>query len=248
MGYLRFRRYIRFFPGLRLNISKSGVSVSAGVRGAHYTASRTGTRTTVGLPGSGLSYTNFKRYPHQAALPPTPPTGPAPDGRGWFLRLLFPRNNPVATASEFETWKATVISALAKADPTTRANCILAGDRMIKYLDMFDKNMAHLEAMMKLEISFDSLLLEMAQRSFLLRYMGEDFATLDFISITTADGGRNSKDDSRELLTSIADMLNAHVDLIPPAVLARPIALASDPVAAGRPRPGPRARKGDKGG
>jgi hypothetical protein len=32
-------------------------SVSAGVRGAHYTVGRRGPRATVGLPGTGLSYT-----------------------------------------------------------------------------------------------------------------------------------------------------------------------------------------------
>jgi hypothetical protein len=56
MGLRIFRR-IRIVPGLTLNLSKRGASVSAGVRGAHVTMGTHGTRETVGLPGTGLSYT-----------------------------------------------------------------------------------------------------------------------------------------------------------------------------------------------
>lgn len=57
MGW-RFRRTLKILPGVRLNFSKSGVSASLGVRGAHITlGGPTGPRVTVGLPGSGLSYT-----------------------------------------------------------------------------------------------------------------------------------------------------------------------------------------------
>ena len=55
MGF-RFQHRIGIVPGLRLNISKSGASLSIGERGAHLTIGRT-PRVTVGLPGSGLSYT-----------------------------------------------------------------------------------------------------------------------------------------------------------------------------------------------
>ena len=51
MGF-RFRRSFRVFPGLRLNLSKSGVSTSIDGRGAWFTVGPRGTRTTVGLPGS----------------------------------------------------------------------------------------------------------------------------------------------------------------------------------------------------
>lgn len=62
---LRFRRTIKLFPGVRLNLSKSGVSTSVGVRGVHVTVGHGKTRTTVGIPGSGLSYTETtpKRSP-----------------------------------------------------------------------------------------------------------------------------------------------------------------------------------------
>ncbi len=53
----RFRRTIRIAPGIRLNLGKHGVSTSVGERGAHLTFGHGHTRTTVGLPGTGLSYT-----------------------------------------------------------------------------------------------------------------------------------------------------------------------------------------------
>lgn len=55
MGF-RFRKSIRLLPGVRLNLSKSGVSTSIGRRGATVNLSERGARGTVGLPGTGLSY------------------------------------------------------------------------------------------------------------------------------------------------------------------------------------------------
>lgn len=74
MGW-RYRRRLRLAPGIYLNIGKTGAtSISAGVRGAHLTWGRRGTRASVGLPGSGLSYTAYEPY-RQA--PPAAPRAPA---------------------------------------------------------------------------------------------------------------------------------------------------------------------------
>jgi hypothetical protein len=54
---LRFYRRIRVAPGFRVNLNKSGLSVSAGGRGHWLTFSPRGNRATVGLPGTGVSYT-----------------------------------------------------------------------------------------------------------------------------------------------------------------------------------------------
>ena len=56
MGF-RFQKRLRILPGVTLNISKSGVSTSFGVRGARITKGHGKTRATIGIPGSGLSYT-----------------------------------------------------------------------------------------------------------------------------------------------------------------------------------------------
>jgi Protein of unknown function (DUF4236) len=56
VGYFRFHRSKKILPGVRLNLAKSGPSVSVGVRGARVNIGSQGIRTTIGLPGSGLSY------------------------------------------------------------------------------------------------------------------------------------------------------------------------------------------------
>jgi hypothetical protein len=60
MGHLRFWRRFTIFPGVQLNISKSGISFSFGPRGAKFTVGPKGTRGTVGLSGTGLFYTKTK--------------------------------------------------------------------------------------------------------------------------------------------------------------------------------------------
>lgn len=55
MGF-RFRKTIKLLPGVRLNVSKGGVSLSAGPRGASVTLGKNGVYGNVGIPGSGLSY------------------------------------------------------------------------------------------------------------------------------------------------------------------------------------------------
>lgn len=55
---LRLRKSIKLAPGLKINLSKSGVSLTAGRRGASVNLSSRGTRATVGLPGTGISYSN----------------------------------------------------------------------------------------------------------------------------------------------------------------------------------------------
>jgi hypothetical protein len=61
---LRYHHRLSILPGLRLNLSRSGASASVGHRGAWYTVGHGQRRVTVGLPGTGLSYTE------QHPLPP----------------------------------------------------------------------------------------------------------------------------------------------------------------------------------
>jgi predicted negative regulator of RcsB-dependent stress response len=56
MGF-RFRKSVKIMPGLRLNFSKSGVGLSAGVRGARVSINSRGRMTrSVGIPGTGIGY------------------------------------------------------------------------------------------------------------------------------------------------------------------------------------------------
>jgi uncharacterized protein DUF4236 len=77
---LRFWRRVRIFPGMRVNLSRSGASLSVGRKGMWLTVGPLGRRATVGLPGTGLFLT--ERYPNQAATkgpggPPGTPGGPS---------------------------------------------------------------------------------------------------------------------------------------------------------------------------
>jgi len=76
---LRFRRSVRLFPGVRLNFSGSGISTSIGGRGAHVTYGHGHVRTTVGLPGTGISYTSISKHqgPRAPAGNPRPSSGSA---------------------------------------------------------------------------------------------------------------------------------------------------------------------------
>lgn len=53
---IRFTRRITIFPGVRLNFSKSGVSLSVGPRGSSVTFGKRGIFGNLGIPGTGLSY------------------------------------------------------------------------------------------------------------------------------------------------------------------------------------------------
>ncbi len=57
MGW-RFRRSVKILPGVRLNVGKRGLGLSAGPRGAKVSVNTKGQmRRSAGVPGTGLSYT-----------------------------------------------------------------------------------------------------------------------------------------------------------------------------------------------
>ena len=68
MGF-RFYRRVHIFPGLTVNVSRSGPSLSVGVRGAHVTVGRRGVTRTVGIPETGIYYTSRSRPSHRRPLP-----------------------------------------------------------------------------------------------------------------------------------------------------------------------------------
>lgn len=55
MGF-RFQKRIKIAPGVKLNLSKSGLSTSFGWPGFSHNIGHGKKRTTVGVPGTGLSY------------------------------------------------------------------------------------------------------------------------------------------------------------------------------------------------
>lgn len=59
---MKFRRRVKIFPGVKLNISKSGISTSIGVRGASVTLGAKGVYFNYGIPGTGI-YDRVKLSP-----------------------------------------------------------------------------------------------------------------------------------------------------------------------------------------
>lgn len=68
-------------PGLTINLSKSGASLSVGPRGSKVTFGRRGVRQTVGLPGTGLYMSRQLTTTSPGDIPtePEPPVAPATD-------------------------------------------------------------------------------------------------------------------------------------------------------------------------
>jgi len=66
MGF-RFRRSIKLLPGVRINASLSGLSLSLGGRGATVNLSKRGVRRTFGIPGTGLSWSSSSRWDNSGA-------------------------------------------------------------------------------------------------------------------------------------------------------------------------------------
>jgi hypothetical protein len=56
-GHWRYQKRVTIAPGVRLNVSKSGVGLSAGMPGARVGIDSKGrTYESIGVPGSGVRY------------------------------------------------------------------------------------------------------------------------------------------------------------------------------------------------
>ena len=63
---LRFRKSIKIFPGVKLNFNKKSIGMSFGTRGVRYSVNSNGRKTTsVGLPGTGLYWTDSRKNPKE---------------------------------------------------------------------------------------------------------------------------------------------------------------------------------------
>jgi hypothetical protein len=130
MGHIRFRKSIKIAPGVRLNLNKKSTSVTFGSKGAHYTLNSKGTRTSsVGIPGTGLSYVDVKKKKTSSSLQNHPATGrtatkypankatakPPVYQRNWFITLMLLFASPIGIFlmwyfKEWKTWIKIVIS------------------------------------------------------------------------------------------------------------------------------------------
>jgi len=62
MGFRINTRRIKIFPGITMNLSKTGTSFSFGPRGLKYTVGPKGVRSSFGIPGTGVYYTTSKKW------------------------------------------------------------------------------------------------------------------------------------------------------------------------------------------
>lgn len=56
---IRFHRQFTLFPGVKVNISKTGMSITIGGKGFHLNFSKRGVMQTTNLPGKGLSHRSY---------------------------------------------------------------------------------------------------------------------------------------------------------------------------------------------
>ena len=92
MGF-RFQKRIKIAPGIKLNLSKSGISTSIGGRGFTHNIGHGKRRTTIGIPGTGLSHSAEHSTGHQAQAVHTTPASDAPSTQdiviGWAIAITI---------------------------------------------------------------------------------------------------------------------------------------------------------------
>ena len=110
---LRFRRRIKIFPGVHLNISRSGISTSVGVRGASVTLGKRGTYANTGIPGTGISWRTRIEPPDSKHVVATMP-----------MEVPVPLEGPVRT-HHLHWWKILIFLATMLLAGATKSNGII---------------------------------------------------------------------------------------------------------------------------
>ena len=77
----RFQKRIKIFPGVHLNISGSGVTTSLGTKGITVNLRGSGkVKTTVGIPGTGINYSETTEADKSSLSPGEVGTGQTGSG------------------------------------------------------------------------------------------------------------------------------------------------------------------------
>jgi hypothetical protein len=112
----RFRKSIRIAPGLRLNLSGSGASVSLGPRGLTYNMGKMGTRLTAGIPGTGLSWSQYKPYSETPSPGPTSKSWASPPAQEAYADAPIESSQPNPHATPIESAPTESIAALSTSE------------------------------------------------------------------------------------------------------------------------------------
>jgi tetratricopeptide (TPR) repeat protein len=98
---LRFRRLIKIAPGIKIVVSKKGLGLNLGVRGAHLTVNTQGQVTrSIGIPGTGLSEVTRTRLKSKNGA--TKVAESSEDDSNQVLAKPAPKNFPSIFASQNE--------------------------------------------------------------------------------------------------------------------------------------------------
>jgi len=84
----RIRKSFKIAPGIRLNVSKSGLSTSIGGKGATVNLSKRGTKVTNSIPGTGISISKLYGGGKTAKTPNAAPVAKTSIG-SYFLTCLI---------------------------------------------------------------------------------------------------------------------------------------------------------------
>src|SRR5438105_9379767 len=84
---LRFRKSMKLFPGAKINIGKTGIGISTGIKGAHIGVNKRGMYTDVGIPGTGISKFQYIGKGHPQAAQATQPV--PRKSNHLLLKILF---------------------------------------------------------------------------------------------------------------------------------------------------------------
>ena len=107
---LKFRKRIRVFPGFTLNLSKSGMSATLGVRGCSVNVSNNGTYLNTGIPGTGI-YDRKKIDNSNDSI--TPEQNPEiPNNNNYILETEIKSYNPeLLTSDSMAALKKSILEA-----------------------------------------------------------------------------------------------------------------------------------------
>lgn len=107
---LKFRKKIRVFPGFTLNLSKSGMSATLGVRGCSVNIGKNGTYLNTGIPGTGL-YDRKKIDNHNDSIIPEQ-NSEIPNNNNYIFETEIKSYNPeLLTSDSMAALKKSILDA-----------------------------------------------------------------------------------------------------------------------------------------
>lgn len=111
----KFRRRVTLFPGLRINLSRRGISTTFGIPGANINLGPSGTYLNVGVPGTGI-YDRIRLDNESSSQPLTSPNQPELPEEPFFylpqeIGAIKSKDNQTITSSGLQGVKETLLAA-----------------------------------------------------------------------------------------------------------------------------------------